>query len=73
VAAAFLRNPESLDWLTGSPKQQRKELQRGNCVPYWLSERLNAANERGNSMKYGLMWLLGVPIPLLIVLYFIFN
>jgi hypothetical protein len=25
------------------------------------------------AMKYGLLWLLGVPIPVLIVLYFLFH
>lgn len=29
--------------------------------------------ERAVRMKYGLMWLLGVPIPILIILYFIFH
>jgi len=24
-------------------------------------------------MKYGLLWLLGVPIPVLILIYFLFN
>jgi hypothetical protein len=26
-----------------------------------------------DAMKYGLLWLLGVPIPVLIVLYFLFH
>jgi hypothetical protein len=28
---------------------------------------------RRNVMKYGLLWLLGVPIPLLILIYFLFS
>jgi len=26
-----------------------------------------------DDMKYGLLWLLGVPIPILIVIYFLFH
>jgi hypothetical protein len=28
---------------------------------------------RDSSMKYGLLWLLGVPIPVLIVIYLMFH
>jgi hypothetical protein len=29
--------------------------------------------QKGNAMRYALLWLLGVPIPLLIVVWFLFR
>jgi hypothetical protein len=31
------------------------------------------AQEQETGMKYGLLWLLGVPIPVLIILYLLFR
>jgi hypothetical protein len=28
---------------------------------------------RGKAMRYGLLWLLGVPIPVLIIIWLLFN
>jgi len=41
----------------------------GRAAGLWAGSRL--ASE--GAMKYGLLWLLGVPIPVLIVLYFLFH
>jgi hypothetical protein len=29
--------------------------------------------QRGNAMRYGLLWLLGVPIPVLFVIWLLFH
>ena len=38
----------------------------------WVDRLVRAVRET-ISMKYALLWLLGIPIPVLIVLYFVFH
>jgi len=50
---------------------------RGNAhahlAPRVHQTRESSHREREVSMKYGLLWLLGVPIPVLIIVYLLFH
>jgi hypothetical protein len=45
--------------------------QRGRCSRG--GSPLPAKSERNSSMRYALLWLLGVPIPVLILIYLLFH
>ena len=60
-----------MDWQAASAACRTELAASGSCS---LNDDFFASQEQEGLMaKYGLLWLLGVPLPIILVLYFVFH